>query len=178
MRDVEAMATPHLLTVAEYMTLGIDTRTELLGGIIYDVSPKDEPHSRMVGRLAKFLNRTLSDDDEVRVQDPIAVSGWTGRDAPEIDIAVIAAKAYSRTPTAADAAAFIEVSDTTYAFDRNTKIPLYVNAGVRSWIVNLRTRRIESYASPADLQLEHGRIVDTIRLLDAEIAADSLFPLR
>jgi hypothetical protein len=33
---------PHLFTVAEYMKLGLSSRPELLGGVIYDVFPKKE----------------------------------------------------------------------------------------------------------------------------------------
>ena len=75
----------HLLTVAEYMTLETPARTELLGGVIFEVSPKNVPHSRAVAALAKALTRGLPDSYSVLIQDPVAVSGWTGRDAPEID---------------------------------------------------------------------------------------------
>jgi hypothetical protein len=44
-------------------------------------------------------------------------------------------------PTAADASASIEVSDSTYDDDRYPKIPLYVDAGVPAWIVNTKQRQ-------------------------------------
>ena len=71
----------HLLTVAEYMTLETPARTELLGGVIFEVSPKNVAHSRAVAALAKALNRGLPDSYSVLIQDPVAVSGWTGRDS-------------------------------------------------------------------------------------------------
>jgi hypothetical protein len=159
----------HLLTVAEYMTLETPARTELLGGVIFAVSPKNVAHSRAVAALAKALNRGLPDSYSVLIQDPVAVSGWTGRDAPEID------------RKAADAFAFIEVADATYGGrrgDRRYKIPLYVRAGVPAWIVNLRTRRVECYSSPADLALPHGREVcegETFDVLGVSIAVSDLF---
>jgi len=45
MHDTASSSKPHLFTVADYMALAIDARTELPGGVIYDVSPKDEAHS-------------------------------------------------------------------------------------------------------------------------------------
>jgi len=41
----------HVFTVAEYMALDIPAHTELLGGVIYDVSPKNAPHGFAIRRL-------------------------------------------------------------------------------------------------------------------------------
>jgi hypothetical protein len=82
-------------------------------------------------------------------------------------------------PTSDDAFAFIEVSDTTYGDDRRVKIPLYVNAGVPAWIVNISKRRVEHYADAADLALQHGRVFgtgETIEILGVPIAVAELFP--
>jgi len=49
----------HLLTVAEYMTLDTDDRTELLDGVIYDVSPRNESHRHAVRFLSEQLTRGL-----------------------------------------------------------------------------------------------------------------------
>jgi hypothetical protein len=141
---------PYLFTVEEYMRLDIERRTELLGGVIYSVSPKNEPHSFAVNQLAIVLIRALDPAEVwVRTQDPIAVSGWTGKNAPEIDVAIIAAKKYQTTPTAADSRAFIEVSDTTYTADRKAKIPLLTGAGVPTWHVNIPARQVEFYGIDA-----------------------------
>lgn len=164
------------------MTLETDSRTELLGGMIYDLSPKNEPHSFAVSTLTEALVLGLASTKYVaRIQDPIAVSGWKGNDAPEIDVAVIARKRYKTTPTARDAFAFIEVSDTTYrgkCGDRTYKIPLYVNAGVPSWIVNIPLRQVEFYGSVADLDLQCGHVFtenDTIEILGIAIPVADLF---
>lgn len=102
---------PHLLTVAEYMTADIEGRTELIGGVVYDVSPRNEPH----------------------------------RDS------------------------------------RRVKIPLYVNAGVPAWIVNIPKRRLEFYGDVGDLAMEHGRAFgdgDEIDILGVVIPVAKLFPPR
>jgi uncharacterized protein YlxP (DUF503 family) len=156
-------------TVDQYMALEIERRTELLGGFIHDVSPKNAPHTRAVRALNRALADGLDQRFELSVQDPIAVGGWHGHDAPEIDIAVITAREYETAPTASEALAFIEVSDTTYRGkhgDRTYKIPLYVAAGVPSWIVNIPLRQVEFYGSVADLELEHGHVFDEHAAVD------------
>ncbi len=149
-----------ILTAGEFLAMDSDDRTELLGGVLHDVSPRNEPHRHAVRKLVQVLSRELPSGLIVQSQDAVAVPDWGGRDAPEIDVAVIADEYFRPGPQAADARAFIEVADTTYAHDRNHKIPLYVRAGVPAWIVNIPRRRVEFYASPADLAAECGRVFD------------------
>ncbi len=171
--------TPHLFTVAQYMALDIPERTELLGGVIYDVSPRNEPHRHAVRELHRVLVRGLSESEYVvQSQDAVAVPDWQGMDAPEVDVAVLRRKSFDPGPISSDAAALIEVSHTTYAVDRRYKIPLYVNAGVPAWIVNIRARQVEFYGSPGDLELEHGHVFterDTIDILGIVIPVAALF---
>jgi hypothetical protein len=123
------------------MTLDIEERTELLDGVVVRLLQKNEPHVRIIGMLSEiFVPGLLGSRYVARFQEPLAVNGWHGKNAPGIDVAIVARKRYAVTPDANDALAFIEVSDTTYAGkrgDRTYKIPLYVNAGVPSWIVNI-----------------------------------------
>ena len=168
---------PHVFTVAEFMSLDTAVRTELLAGAVYDVSPRHEPHRYAVRILHEQLSRGLPRQYVVQSQDAVAVPGWDGRDAPEVDVAVLARKEYWPGPTSADAFAFVEVSDTTYAVDRGYKIPLYVNAGVAAWIVNLQQRQVEQYESAADLASPHGRVRgegDAFSILGVEIAVRDL----
>ena len=89
---------------------------------------------------------------------------------------VIDRKRYAQTPNAADSHAFIEVSDTTYADDKTTKIPLYVAAKVPTWYVNIPDRLVEFY--DRDAALESPRIYDeaeTIDVLGVVIRVADLF---
>jgi hypothetical protein len=171
--------TPHRFTVAQYMALDIPERTELLAGVIYDVSPRNEPHRHAVRQLHRLLVKGLVESEYVvQSQDAVAVPDWRGVDAPEVDVAVLRGRTFDPGPTSNDAAVLIEVSHTTYAVDRRYKIPLYVNAGAPAWIVNIAARRVEYYGSLADLELEHGRVFtehDTIDILGVAIAVDALF---
>jgi len=108
----------------------------------------------------------------------VAVPGWEGADAPEIDVAVLARKTYRPGPTSADAFAFVEVSHTTYRVDRGYKIPLYVRAGVPAWIVDIDLRQVEFYGSTDDVERKHGRVFaagESFEVLGVEIAVVSLF---
>jgi hypothetical protein len=81
MQLAELDRTPHLLSVAEYMSLAIEERTELLGGMIYDVSPRDEPHRYAVRKLIQILAPGIPAGCILSCQNPVAVSGRHGRDA-------------------------------------------------------------------------------------------------
>ncbi len=148
----------HRLTVAEYMTMQSDDRTELLQGDVYDVSPRNEPHRYAVSKLVQVLVRQVDPSLIVRSQDAVAIDGWEGRDAPEVDVAVLHDAYYDMVPTAADAVALIEVSDSSYQLDRDYKMPLYVAAGVPSWLVNVRKRQVEAYLGAADLERPEGTV--------------------
>jgi hypothetical protein len=166
-------------TAEQYMSLQIEGRSELLGGVIRNVPTKTEAHRFAVNALAEALILAfVGTPRAVRIRDPLAVAG---HDAPEVDVAVVARQAYKTAPTAADALALIEVADTTYGGeygDRTYKIPLYVDVGVPAWVVNLPLRQVEFYGSPADLETPHGRVfteADTLDVLGVAIPVASLF---
>lgn len=173
------LAKRHDFTVAEFMTFESDDRTELLQGTIYDVSPRNEPHRYAASRLVNALSRGLvATQYIVRAADAVAIAGWHGRDAPEVDVAVLPDAYYPEAPTAADVVALIEVSDASYVLDRDYKIPLYVSAGVPSWIVNVAARRVEFYGTSADLAAPSGVVFterDSIVIAGVRIAVGDLF---
>jgi Uma2 family endonuclease len=160
LQEQPRQAQPHLFTVEQYLALPIDERTELLGGVIFDVSPRNQPHRFAVARLTVILARGLDPNAYfVQSQDSVAVPDWRGNDAPEADVAVLRTREdYGLVPTSADAVALFEVSHTTYADDRGYKIPLYVRNGVPAYIVHLPKRQVERYATITDLELAHGQV--------------------
>jgi Uma2 family endonuclease len=83
------------------------------------------------------------------VQDPIRVSTRT---EPQPDLALLKPRAdfYAGTPpTAADTLLVIEVADTTAAYDRQIKAPLYARHGVPElWIVDLEMEVVRFFRAP------------------------------
>jgi Uma2 family endonuclease len=163
---------PHRFSVEEYMASGVPGHTELVDGVIYEVSPRNPPHINAVRTLNEYLVHGLDRAIyAVQVQDPIALAGWKGPHAPEVDVAVVRKKRYETIPEAADTFAAIEVSDSTYLDDRNVKIPLYSAAGIPAWIVNIPERKVESYG-PERRDYHEG---ETFEVLGVEIPVSDLF---
>jgi hypothetical protein len=166
-------------TVAEYMKLDVPGRTELIGGVISVVSPKNTPHGFAIRHLNAVLTPAIGkigDRYAISIQDPIAVAGWHGPHAPEIDVAVVDRKRYTQTPSADDSLAFVEVSDSTYADDKRVKIPLFVAANVPTWHVNIPDRQVEYYERDADLAAPRiFRVQDTFDILGVPFCVRDLF---
>jgi Uma2 family endonuclease len=168
-------------TVEEYMRLGEDfPRSELLDGLIYDVSPVKRAHAHAVRVLLNTLAAALYGRTPycVEVGSTLAMQGWQGPWGPEPDLAVLFDKEYTETLTPEDVVAVIEVSDSSDAKDRAVKVPLYVASGIPTWQVNLPTRQVEYYASPESLERPQVFVEgDTFEVLGVPIAvADLLLP--
>jgi len=83
----------------------------------------------------------------------------------------------------ADALLVVEVSDTSYRFDRQVKVPIYARAGIPEvWIVDLTREVVEVFREPdgrsyASVQrLERGAIVSPAALRDAAIVVAEILP--
>jgi Uma2 family endonuclease len=146
--------TPYRFTVEEYERMGEagilteDDRVELIAGEIIQRCPIGGPHIGCVNRLNKLLVQNLGDAAVVSVQNSIRL---LHDGEPQPDFAILAAHSAdgSAMPSSADVLLLIEVSDSSLAFDRGTKLPLYAQAGIPEvWIVNLTGRSIEQYSQP------------------------------
>ena len=143
----------HQFTVAEYEQMveaGIlaeDDRVELIEGEIVRMSPIGARHALCVAVLTQYLVRQVPDDVLVFVQSPIRLPDDS---EPQPDLAVIRhGNLGGILPTPADVRLVIEVSDTTLAHDRDTKLPLYAAAGIpEAWLVDLAAGRIERHTEP------------------------------
>ena len=135
--------------LAELGVLGEDDRLELIGGQVVEMSPIGGPHAGCVRRLMDlFVRRRL--DAMVDVQNPVVLSE---HDAPQPDLALLTRRAdgYPAHPRAADTLLVVEVADTSLAYDRDIKIPLYARAGIPEvWLVDLPADRLAIYRDPVD----------------------------
>jgi Uma2 family endonuclease len=127
-----------------------DAKVELLDGFVVDKMTHGSLASTIITRLARILTRALTDQLILRTQLPIRLL----RSAPEPDLAVVVgpdARYLDDNPAAADTLLVIEVSDSTLAKDRGSKLRAYARNGIREyWIVNCVDRWIEIYTAPSD----------------------------
>ncbi len=81
------------------------------------------------------------------MQNPIRLAGGS---EPQPDLALVKRRRYRQThPTAADVLLVIEVADTSLAYDRTVKLPLYAEAGVaEAWLIDLVNDTIERHTDP------------------------------
>ena len=150
-----AQVAPWRFTVDEYHRIaesgvfGEDDRVELIEGEIIRMSPIGSRHVSRVTEATWLLGRRLGDDVRVSVQSPIRLNEYG---EPQPDLAVISARNYNdQLPGPEDVLLVIEVADTSVAYDRGVKFPLYARAGIPEvWIVDLVGEVIERYSGASE----------------------------
>ncbi len=136
-------------TMAEAGILTSDDRVELIQGEIIEMSPIGNKHSSIVMRLINVLGSLVGSHALINAQNPIRIDDLN---EPENDLLLLKVdKNYykQRHPGPEDVFVLIEVSDSSYAYDKHIKSPLYASAGVPEYcIVNIEKRQIEVHKKP------------------------------
>ncbi|MEX2140208.1 MAG: Uma2 family endonuclease [Pirellulales bacterium] len=141
----------HRFSVEEYHRMGEagvispQRRTELIEGIVVDMTPISIAHRYAVDALLEILPRMLKPDWYPSGQNPLQLS----RSEPEPDVAILRGSFrdyHDRHPQPKDAGLVIEVAETSLDYDRRTKGFLYSKHNVPEyWIVNLVEDCVEVY---------------------------------
>ncbi|HSH60178.1 MAG TPA: Uma2 family endonuclease [Acidimicrobiales bacterium] len=169
---------PYRFTVGEYYRMaeaGIfdeDDRVELLEGEIVDMAPIGSRHAACVKRLNRFFSERLPEQVTVAVQDPVRLSE-VSESQPDLMLLHPRSDDYAGGhPGPEDVLLLIEVADTTAAWDREHKLPLYARAGVREvWLVDLPAGTVEVCRRP------EGAVYQSVRLAGPdERLAPEAFP--
>jgi Uma2 family endonuclease len=125
-----------------------DDRIELIHGRVVEMTPIGPDHAGAVKALHRLL-RVAGDRVILGVQDPVVLAP---REMPQPDVSLLKPTPGNyrhRHPGPADVYLLIEVSDTTPAYDRETKVPTYAAAGIPEvWLVNLPEARVEVFRGP------------------------------
>jgi Uma2 family endonuclease len=134
--------------MAEAGILHEDDRIELIEGELSEMTPIGARHANSVRNFNRLLSRQASGEFLVDVQSPVRLDE---RNEPQPDLAVIRARDYRRSlPTPEDVLLVVEVSDTTLAYDREVKLPLYARAGIPEvWVVDLTGETVERHTEPS-----------------------------
>lgn len=127
-----------------------DDPLELIDGQLVVMSPINDPHIACINRLNTIFSKRLVtraiENVVVSVQNPVRIDE---HNEPEPD--VVLSTALDGAPHPGDVLLLVEVSDTTLAYDRDVKRPLYARAGIPEvWILDLEARHVEVHREPDD----------------------------
>lgn len=126
-----------------------DDRVELIDGEIIEMSPVGSRHAACVARLTKFAMRLVSDTGIVWPQNPVRLHDES-EPLPDLVVLKLRDDFYAQAhPTPDDVLLIVEVADSSVAYDRRVKAPMYAAANVPEfWVVDLTTDTVERYSSP------------------------------
>lgn len=156
----------HRFTVEEYRKMGEagifseDDRVELIDGEIVEMAAIGDRHVESVMRLNRLLSRWVlleapeADNDGeggaalfVSPQNPLTLGEHF---EPEPDLVLVYRReGRAGVPVPEEVLLVVEVAYTSLIYDRETKLPLYADAGIpEAWLVDLTTDAIEVYSQP------------------------------
>jgi Uma2 family endonuclease len=171
-------------TIADYELMGQagilneDDRVELIDGEIIIMSPIGPRHALCVAFLTRQLAKQTPDDTLIFVQSPVHLPDHS---EPQPDLALVRGLSGQSLPTPANVVLLIEVSDSTLAYDRDVKFPLYAAAGIpEAWLVDLAAGRIERHTEPgatgyrAIIRAERGDTIASTTFPTLAIAVDAI----
>ena len=146
----------HKFTVQQYelmLEAGVfaeSDRLELINGEIRVMSPIGRKHAVCVAKATKNFERKLGDRTIIWTQNPILLSNYL---QPQPDLAILKWRDdfYAEAlPTPNDILLIIEVADSTIAYDRDVKSPLYAaNVIPEMWLFDVNKRVVEGYSQPS-----------------------------
>lgn len=153
-----------LFTVEEFHQMadagvfGEDDRVELVKGEVVEMTPVGARHASCVDRLAHAAHERLNLESRgiVRVQSPIRLADQS---EPQPDLVLLRYRPdFYRDghPGPNDVLLAVEVADTSAAYDREVKVPLYGRAGIPEvWLIDLVAATIEVYTHPSRQGYDH-----------------------
>lgn len=179
--------TKYRFSIEEYHRMGEagifteDDRVELWEGEIIAMAPIGNPHMVCVTGLQHAFEQRLGGRAVVFVQQPVRLPPDT---EPEPDIAIVRpplARYLAGHPTPEDVLLIVEVSDTSLAYDRDTKIPRYGREGIpEAWLWDLGSAQVAVYREPGPNGYEsvqtygRGDTLTPLAFPDVRIAVDEV----
>ncbi|MEO0837902.1 MAG: Uma2 family endonuclease [Cyanobacteria bacterium J06643_5] len=191
MQSTETTIELRLWTVKEYHRMaeaGIfdeDERVELLEGKIIWMSAIGTAHRSAVGRTNKYLQKHLGDNNKawISIQDPIKLDDYS---EPEPDIAVVKIDPLDYAdhhPTPDEVYLVIEVADTTFKKDCETKGKAYAAAGIIDyWVLDVIKRQLHVFREPSEngykseVILKDNDVVSALNFSDLNIDISEMLP--
>ncbi len=155
MQTKEAPFPLRLWTVKEYHQIAVagifqpEERVELIAGQIVRMSAKGTAHTATVRRTARVLRDRLENQADVYTQDPIQLDDFS---EPEPDIAVVKIDPLDYAdhhPTTTSVYLIIEVADSSFKYDCETKSKAYAQSGIADyWVIDVNNRTLHIFREP------------------------------
>jgi Uma2 family endonuclease len=156
----------------EYYQLAADgmfesQRVELIGGVIYEVSPQSTEHFYCFEVTRRILEKVFGDQYWVRSQGPLVASDDS---EPEPDLCVVRGQVKLLPDHPTSSVLTVEISKSTLAFDRLTKACLYAAMEILDyWVLDLDNRQLWVHRQPvADETMPFGHRYSQIESISAD----------
>jgi Uma2 family endonuclease len=170
----------HRMVEAEILTE--DSPVELIDGEILEMSPIGRRHKAGVDRLNDIFAPALKGRAIVRVQSSVVLDDY-GEPEPDISLLRFRPDFYGDSDeTPEDVLLIVEVADTSEAYDRQTKGPLYARHRIPElWVASLNRAQLFVYRDPtpneyATVQvLGRGDSVSPLAFPELSVAVDAIF---
>lgn len=173
-------------TVAEFHRMrevdlfGADERIELMHGDLHSMAAPGAVHGKVVDSLVRKLEPQIGPASNAVVGRRLSLPPDC---EPMPDILVVRRTlAEGECALAEDVLLLIEVSDTTLAYDREVKIPVYAKHAIPEvWLVNLAGKTMIKFRQPRDrsygVMLERTRldVITPEKLPRASVSVGEIF---
>lgn len=169
------------LTLRRLGALANGVRTELIGGVIYALSPQYMPHAVAQGELVYQLKRALlsiRSHLSVDVEASVALSRY---DLPQADIVLTSARKGMGPVPVTSVALVVEIADSSLGRDTGPKADLYSLYGVPEyWVADIGARILHQFWSPSqegfrdEREVPFGTPVEAVTVRDLTIETDGL----
>ena len=147
--------------MAEIGLLNGEPAVELIEGEIIHMAPMGTQHGNVVERLHAALKSALSGRALINIQRVFRLSNITEAQPDLIVLKPNRDYHSAKFPTGSDTLLVIEVSDTTFSYDHDIKVPLYAAHDVPEvWIVDLESRCVRFFRTLVDGKYTDVQVVE------------------
>ncbi|PWU17084.1 MAG: Uma2 family endonuclease [Candidatus Rokuibacteriota bacterium] len=142
--------------------LGEDERVELVEGEIVKMTPIGWNHASVVARIATLFWARFGERTIVWVQNPLMLPRQVSEFQPDVALLKRRSDFYRGKPVEPDDALLVvEVMDSSVAYDRRVKLPIYARGSAPEvWLVDVNASTVEAHRSPTAAGYQDRRLVD------------------